>query len=80
MFHIRRLLDFDFSVELNSCIFFCRMTAMAYSFAFKMLSELDCVSMNKKLAEILGITLEHFNEIEAEMLMAFAFDLGVTEE
>ena len=56
------------------------MTAMAYSFAFKMLSELDCVSMNKKLAEILGITLEHFNEIEAEMLMAFAFDMGVTEE
>ena len=57
-----------------------RLLAVAYSFAFKMISEIDWMSINVQLANILGISLKHFNQLEADIFAAFKFDVGLSEE
>ena len=60
---------------------FCwfRLLAIAFGFAFKMVSEVDMISLNVHLARLLGIELTHFNEIENALFSALDFDIGVSE-
>jgi hypothetical protein len=45
-----------------------------------MLSEIDWMSLNVSLAKQLGISLAHFNQIEASVLAAYSFDIGISAE
>ena len=44
-----------------------------------MLAEIDWMSLNVQLAELLGISLVQFNLIEASIFAAFQFDVGIPE-
>ena len=45
-----------------------------------MLAEIDWMSINVQVAEIIGISLQHFNLMEVEMLSALNFDIGIPSE
>ena len=57
-----------------------RLFAIAYGFAYKMVAEIDWMSLNKPLARLLGLTVEHFNCIESAIFAALDYDIGVTAE
>ena len=53
---------------------------MAFSMAFKMVAEIDWMSINKLLANLLGLAVPHFNAMESAIFAGLNFDVGVTEE
>lgn len=57
-----------------------RLLALAYGFAFKMVSEIDWMSLNQPLARLLGLTVDHFNRIESAIFAALDYNIGVTTE
>lgn len=54
------------SVYLNS-ITVKRLFAVAFSLAFKMISEIDMMSVNANLADILGLSVKHFYRMECSI-------------
>ena len=58
----------------------CRIFAVAFSFAFKMVSEIDMKSINIPLKHIIDLPLWHFNTVESAFFAALDFDVGLTEE
>lgn len=57
-----------------------RLIGVAHSFAYKMLAEIDWMSINKPLADILGISLSHFNTLESSLFAALDFNIGVSAD
>ena len=57
-----------------------RLVAVAHSFAYKMLAEIDWMSINRPLADFLGISLSHFNQLEATLFATLNFNIGVSGE
>ena len=57
-----------------------RLFAIAFSLAFKMLTDIDVMGLNSHLARSLGMSVSHFNDIESVFFMAIDFNAGVTEE
>ena len=45
-----------------------------------MVSEIDWLSINRPLAQLLGLTVPHFNAMETAIFAGLNFDVGVTEE
>lgn len=45
-----------------------------------MVSEIDWLSINKPLAQLLGLTVAHFNVMESAIFAGLDSDVGVTEE
>ena len=68
------------SLDINLFFFLSRILAIAFGFGFKMVSEVDIISLNVDLARLLGIKLAHFNEIENALFSALDFDIGVSEQ
>ena len=60
--------------------FLHRLFSVAFSLAFKMVSEIDMLSINRPLAKLLGLTIPHFNAMESEIFAGLTFDASVTEE
>ena len=58
----------------------CRAVAVAFTLAFKMLAENDCVElgMNRNLAAILRIPIAQFNLMEVKLLEALIFDASIS--
>ena len=56
------------------------MICVAFSMAFKMVAEIDWMSINKLLANLLGLAVPHFNAMESAIFAGLNFDVGVTEE
>ena len=50
-----------------------------FGLAYKMLAEIDWMSLNVQLADLLAISLSQFNLIEASLLAAFHYDVGINE-
>ena len=48
--------------------------------AFKMVAEIDWLSINGPLAGLLGLTVQHFNAMESSIFAGLNFNVGVTEE
>jgi len=45
-----------------------------------MVAEIDLMSVNVNLSRLLNIELRHFNDIEAALIAALQFDIGVSED
>ena len=45
-----------------------------------MVSEIDWLSINRPLAQLLGLTVPHFNAIESAIFAGLEENVGVTEE
>lgn len=59
----------------------CRLFCVAFSLAFKMISEIDMQSVNRNLAhDLLGLTMPHFNAMESAIFARLKFDVGISEE
>ena len=60
--------------------FVYRIFAVAFSLAFKMISEIDMKSLNQVLSQFLDIaSVKDFNKMESEILAAHKYDVGVSE-
>ena len=57
-----------------------RLISVAFSLAFKMISEIDWQSLNQPLAGLLGLTVPHFNAMESAIFAGLNFNVGITEE
>lgn len=57
-----------------------RLISVAFSLAFKMVSEIDWQSLNQPLAGLLGLTVPHFNAMESAIFAGLNFNVGITEE
>ena len=55
-----------------------RLVAVAHSFAYKVLAEIDWMSINRPLADFIGISLSHFNQLEAVLFATLNFNIGVS--
>ena len=62
---------------LTSALLFRRLFAVCFSFAFKMVAEIDLMSINAATARVLGLSLAHFNELESAVFVALSCDVGV---
>ena len=45
-----------------------------------MVSEIDVMSVNVNVADLLMISKTHFNAIESQLFAALNFDVGISEE
>lgn len=57
-----------------------RMFAVQFGLAFKMVAEIDVLSVNVNLASILNVSLAQFNEMESEVCAALDFNIGVSAD
>ena len=57
-----------------------RILAVAFGFAFKMISEIDWWPVNRDLAHLLGIKTQHFNQMESAIFKVLDCNIGVLEE
>ena len=57
-----------------------RLFTIAYGLAYKMLQEIDWMSLNKPLARLLGISLTHFNTMESDIYRALNYHIGVSQQ
>jgi len=57
----------------------CRLLAIAYGFAYKMLCEIDWMSLNVPLAQLLCVSRQQFNQMESAVFAAFDYDIGLQE-
>ena len=57
-----------------------RLFAVAFSLAFKMLTDIDVMGLNSHLSKELGMSVSHFNDIETAFFMSIDFNAGITEE
>ena len=56
-----------------------RLFAVAFGLAFKMLADVDVMSLNSHLSSVLGMSVSHFNDIESAFFMSINFNAGITE-
>ena len=57
-----------------------RILCVAFGFSFKMISEIDMMSLNEPLSQIIGLSVKHFYQIECSIYRAMDFDIGISEE
>ena len=60
-------------------VIYGRIFSVAFSLAFKMVSEIDMLSVNRNLASLLGLTMPHFNTMESSIFAGLDFDVSVCE-
>ena len=81
MSHLNDSPNHHFILVCSFVFFFLhRLFSVAFSLAFKMVSEIDMLSINRPLAKLLGLTIPHFNAMESEIFAGLTFDASVTEE